>query len=199
MCSSSASVEAIRLRALIGPLHNALCNGTFSTWYDANVTEGPRRFDDFVVLSPILGGKGHGVPEMMNAVFHKSGNIRWQAAVVESLAWAAAVGGTRQCPIEWNSPRARFESIAQGDAALPLPRADRRSFLAAALATGAAVAFGPVDRISRAVVSADASVIAIGRGFTIARADAAGLPRRLYAGGAWLVWPALASRCGFKS
>jgi hypothetical protein len=38
----------------------------------------------------------------------------------------------------------------------------------------------------------------MGRGFIIARADAAGLPRRLYAGGAWLVWPALAPRCGFK-
>jgi chloride channel protein, CIC family len=57
------------------------------------VTEGPRRFDDFVVLSPILGGKGHGVPEMMNAVFYKSGNIRWQVAVVESRTWAAAVAG----------------------------------------------------------------------------------------------------------
>jgi len=62
----------------------------------------------------------------------------------------------------------------------------------------AVIAFGPVDRISQAVVGADASVIAMGRGFIIARADAAGLPRRLYAGGAWLVWPALAPRCGFK-
>ena len=62
----------------------------------------------------------------------------------------------------------------------------------------AVIAFGPVDRVSRAVVSADASVIAMGRGFIIARADAVGLPRRLYAGGAWLVWPALAPRCGSK-
>ena len=49
-----------------------------------------------------------------------------------------------------------------------------------------------------AVVSADASVIAMGRGFIIARAESGGLPRRLYAGGAWIVWPALAPRCGFK-
>ena len=62
----------------------------------------------------------------------------------------------------------------------------------------AVIAFGPVDRVSRAVVSADASMIAMGQGFIIARADAAGLPRRLYAGGAWLVWPALAPHCGFK-
>jgi hypothetical protein len=63
----------------------------------------------------------------------------------------------------------------------------------------AVVAFGPADRISQAVVGADATVVAIGRGFIIARTDTAGLPRRLYAGGAWLVWPALAPRCGFKS
>jgi hypothetical protein len=62
----------------------------------------------------------------------------------------------------------------------------------------AVIAFGPADRISRAVVAADASVITMGRGFIVARADAAGLPRRLYAGGAWLVWPALAPSCGFK-
>jgi hypothetical protein len=63
----------------------------------------------------------------------------------------------------------------------------------------AVIAFGPADRISQAVVAADASVITMGRGFIVARADAPGLPRRLYAGGAWLVWPALTPSCGFKS
>jgi hypothetical protein len=62
----------------------------------------------------------------------------------------------------------------------------------------AVVAFGPRDRISQAIVGADASVIAMGRGFIVARADAPGLPRRLYAGGAWLVWPALTPSCGFR-
>jgi len=63
----------------------------------------------------------------------------------------------------------------------------------------AVIAFGPADRISQAVVSADASVVAMGRGFIVVRAEASGLPRRLYAGGAWLVWPALTPSCGFKS
>src|SRR3984885_7312097 len=97
---------AVALRALIGFFHNALYNGTFSIWYDANVSEGPSRFGDFVVLSPILGGlvvvflvqrfapeaKGHGVPEVMDAVFYKSGNIRWQVAVIKSLASALSIG-----------------------------------------------------------------------------------------------------------
>ncbi len=73
---------AVVLRALIGFFHNALYNGTLSIWYDANVSEGPSRFGDWVFLSPILGGiavvflvqrfapeaKGHGVPEVMAAV-----------------------------------------------------------------------------------------------------------------------------------
>ena len=44
---------AVALRALIGLFHNLLYNGTFSIWYDANVSEGPSRFGDWVFLSPI--------------------------------------------------------------------------------------------------------------------------------------------------
>jgi hypothetical protein len=62
----------------------------------------------------------------------------------------------------------------------------------------AVVAFGPADRVAQAVVGADASVVGVGRGFVIARADASGLAARLYAGGAWIVWPALARGCGAK-
>ncbi len=97
---------AIALRALIGFFHNALYNGTFSIWYDANISEGPSRFGDLVFFSPILGGlvvvflvqrfapeaKGHGVPEVMDAVFYKHGNIRGQVAVVKSLASALSIG-----------------------------------------------------------------------------------------------------------
>ena len=39
---------AVALRALIGFFHNAFYNGTFSIWYDANVSEGPSRFGDWV-------------------------------------------------------------------------------------------------------------------------------------------------------
>jgi hypothetical protein len=60
----------------------------------------------------------------------------------------------------------------------------------------ALIAFGPSARLANAVVGADASVLAIGKGFVTARADRGGLARRLYAGGAWLVWPALPPSCG---
>ncbi|WP_423863832.1 chloride channel protein [Bradyrhizobium sp.] len=97
---------AVALRALIGLFHNAFYNGTFSIWYDANVSEGPSRFGDLVLLSPVVGGlvvvflvqrfapeaKGHGVPEVMDAVFYRHGNIRGQVAIVKSLASALSIG-----------------------------------------------------------------------------------------------------------
>jgi CIC family chloride channel protein len=47
---------AVALRALIGFFHNAFYNGTFSIWYDANISEGPSRFGNWVLLSPVIGG-----------------------------------------------------------------------------------------------------------------------------------------------
>ena len=99
-------VGAVALRALIGFIHNAFLRGVLSFHYDANVLEGPSRFGDFVLLSPIIGGlivvflvqrfapeaKGHGVPEVMDAVFYRGGNIRWQVAVIKSLASALSIG-----------------------------------------------------------------------------------------------------------
>jgi CIC family chloride channel protein len=97
---------AVGLRLLIGLFHNAFYNGTFSIWYDANISEGPSRFGNWVWLSPVLGGlvvvflvqrfapeaKGHGVPEVMDAVFYKRGNIRGLVAVIKSLASALSIG-----------------------------------------------------------------------------------------------------------
>jgi CIC family chloride channel protein len=57
-------------------------------------------------FSPIVGGlivvwlvlqfapeaKGHGVPEVMDSIFYKDGDIRWQVAVIKSLASALSIG-----------------------------------------------------------------------------------------------------------
>ena len=97
---------AVALRALIGLIHNGFFNGVFSFRYDANILEGPSRFGDFLILSPIVGGvivvflvqrfapeaKGHGVPEVMDSIFYGGGNIRWQVAVIKSLASALSIG-----------------------------------------------------------------------------------------------------------
>ncbi len=99
-------VGAVALRALIGLIHNVFYNGAFAFRYDANLLEGPSRFGDFVFFSPIVGGlivvflvlrfapeaKGHGVPEVMDSVYYGGGNIRWQVAVIKSLASALSIG-----------------------------------------------------------------------------------------------------------
>ncbi|MGO9741503.1 MAG: chloride channel protein [Roseiarcus sp.] len=102
----ATGIGAVALRALIGLFHNALYNGTLNAAYNANILEGVSRFGDFVILSPILGGlvvvflverfapeaKGHGVPEVIDAIFYKNGEIRWQVAVIKSLASALSIG-----------------------------------------------------------------------------------------------------------
>src|SRR5271163_4408919 len=99
-------VGAVALRSLIGLIHNAMINGVFKIAYDANILEGPSRFGNWVILSPVLGGlvvvylverfapeaKGHGVPEVMDAIYYKRGNIRGIVAVIKSLASALSIG-----------------------------------------------------------------------------------------------------------
>jgi hypothetical protein len=68
--------------------------------------------------------------------------------------------------------------------------------LALAVQPSAVIVFGPTANLAAAIEAADASVLSVGRGFVTAKADRAGLTRRLYAGGAWFVWPALPALCG---
>jgi CIC family chloride channel protein len=99
-------VGAVLLRSLIGLIHNFMFNGVFKIAYDANILEGPSRWGNWVILSPILGGvvvvylverfapeaKGHGVPEVMDAIYYKRGEIRGIVAVIKSLASALSIG-----------------------------------------------------------------------------------------------------------
>jgi CIC family chloride channel protein len=97
---------AVLFRELIGLLHNLFFNGTFSFAYDANVFTAPSRWGPLVILAPVIGGiivtwlvanfapeaKGHGVPEVMDAIYYNEGKIRPIVAVVKSLASAVAIG-----------------------------------------------------------------------------------------------------------
>src|ERR1700679_4323717 len=99
-------IGAVALRSLIGLIHNFMINGVFKVAYDADILEGPSRWGNWVILSPILGGllvvylvdrfapeaKGHGVPEVMDAIFYKRGEIRGVVAVIKSLASALSIG-----------------------------------------------------------------------------------------------------------
>jgi CIC family chloride channel protein len=97
---------AVIFRDLIGLLHNLFFNGSFVIAYDANVFTAPSRWGAAVILAPVIGAiivtflvnnfapeaKGHGVPEVMDAIYYKEGKIRPIVALVKSLASAVAIG-----------------------------------------------------------------------------------------------------------
>ncbi|MGY4372212.1 CIC family chloride channel protein [Bradyrhizobium sp. LB1.3] len=97
---------AVAFRALIGLVHNLFYKGTLSVVYNANISEGPSPFGDFILLAPVIGGlvvvflvrrfapeaKGHGVPEVMDSIFYKRGKIRGTVALIKALASAVSIG-----------------------------------------------------------------------------------------------------------
>ncbi len=99
-------IGAVLFRDLIGLIHNLLFTGHAWLHYDANVFTAPAPWGPLVILVPVLGAigvtflvtnfapeaKGHGVPEVMDAIYHKGGVIRPVVALVKSLASALAIG-----------------------------------------------------------------------------------------------------------
>ena len=94
------------LRVLIAVVHNALFLGEFAWSYQANDPTPPSNWGPFVILAPVIGGlivlflvrrfapeaKGHGVPEVMAAIFYNNGRIRPVVVLVKSLASALSIG-----------------------------------------------------------------------------------------------------------
>jgi chloride channel protein, CIC family len=99
-------IGAIVFRDLIGFIHNLLFTGRLSWRYDANLFTPASPWGPIIILVPVLGGlgvtflvttfapeaKGHGVPEVMDAIYYQGGIIRPVVAVVKSLASALAIG-----------------------------------------------------------------------------------------------------------
>ncbi len=97
---------SVVFRDLIGLIHNASFTGTFSIHYDANLFTPPSPLGPWIILVPVIGGvivtflvtnfapeaRGHGVPEVIDAIFYKSGIIRPVVAIVKSLASAVSIG-----------------------------------------------------------------------------------------------------------
>ncbi|HWE47870.1 MAG TPA: chloride channel protein [Caulobacteraceae bacterium] len=97
---------AVGFRDLIGIIHNLFFAGRFSVHFDANLFTPASPWGPWIILVPVIGGigvtflvttfapeaKGHGVPEVMDAIFYKGGIIRPVVAVVKSLASALAIG-----------------------------------------------------------------------------------------------------------
>src|SRR5580698_6405439 len=97
---------AVLFRALIGLIHNVAFLGQFAVSYDASLFTPPSPWGALVILVPVIGGigvtflvtnfapeaRGHGVPEVMDAIYYKSGVIRPVVALVKSLASAVSIG-----------------------------------------------------------------------------------------------------------
>jgi CIC family chloride channel protein len=97
---------AVLFRALIGIIHNIAFLGTFKIDYDASVFTPAGPWGVFIIIVPVIGGlivtflitnfapeaRGHGVPEVMDAIYYKEGVIRPVVAVIKSLASAISIG-----------------------------------------------------------------------------------------------------------
>lgn len=102
----AAGVGAIVFRELIGLIHNLLFLGRFAFHYDTKAFTQASPWGAFIILAPVIGAvavtflvrnfapeaKGHGVPEVMDAIYYAGGVIRPVVAVVKSLASAIAIG-----------------------------------------------------------------------------------------------------------
>ena len=101
-----AGVGAWAFRMLIGLFHNVLFLGEFVFQYDANVHTPIGPWGAGIILAPVVGGlvvaflvtrfapeaKGHGVPEVMDAIHYHQGLIRPRVAIIKSVASAISIG-----------------------------------------------------------------------------------------------------------
>ncbi len=99
-------IGAVAFRALIGLIHNVFFLGSFSIVYDANQFTPPSPWGPWIILVPVIGGlivtflvtnfapeaRGHGVPEVLDAIYYKEGVIRPVVAAIKSLASAFSIG-----------------------------------------------------------------------------------------------------------
>ncbi|WP_224408123.1 chloride channel protein [Afifella sp. IM 167] len=150
-----AAVGAVLFRFMIAFVHNLAFNGRIGFYYDANHFEPASPWGPWVILAPVIGGllvvflvkkfapeaKGHGVPEVMYAVYHNNGDVRGIVAIVKSFASAISIGSGasvgREGPIIQIG--ASFGStIARR---LRLPRWQKITMLAAGAGAGIAATF----------------------------------------------------------
>lgn len=102
----AAGIGAWLFRLLIASIHNFSFNGFFSLEESSNSLEGISFLGIWIIFVPIIGGlivtylvrnfapeaRGHGVPEVMDSVYFKSGKIRARIVLIKSLASALSIG-----------------------------------------------------------------------------------------------------------
>jgi CIC family chloride channel protein len=101
-----AGLGAVIFRGLIALFHNLLFLGRLSWEYDANAHTAASPWGPLVILSPVVGAwgvaflvknfapeaQGHGVPEVIDAIYYHEGKVRPIVAVIKSVASALSIG-----------------------------------------------------------------------------------------------------------
>lgn len=150
-----AGAGAVVFRFMIGFFHNLLFLGRWSFIYNANMHTQAGHLGFLVIFVPVAGAvgvaflvktfapeaKGHGVPEVMDAVYYNQGRIRPIVAVVKSAASALSIGSGgsigREGPII-QIGSAFGSAIGQY---LPMPTRQRVVLIAAGAGGGIAATF----------------------------------------------------------
>ena len=101
-----AGLGAVVFRGLISLFHNVFFLGSFSFFYSANAHTPASPWGVWVILVPVAGAvlvaflvknfapeaKGHGVPEVTDAIYYNRGVIRPVVALVKALASSICIG-----------------------------------------------------------------------------------------------------------
>lgn len=101
-----AGLGAVVFRKMIAAFHNLFFFGRFSFAYNTLLHTAPSSWGEWIVFAPVLGGlgvawlvqrfapeaKGHGVPEVMDAIYYQKGHMRPQVVLVKAVASALNIG-----------------------------------------------------------------------------------------------------------
>src|SRR3990167_1053364 len=101
-----AGLGAILFRELIAIFHNIFFYGQFSIFYDVLKHAAPSPWGLGIIIIPVIGAalvaflikhfapeaKGHGVPEVMDAIYYHKGIVRPIVAVIKALASSISIG-----------------------------------------------------------------------------------------------------------
>src|SRR3990167_5405723 len=101
-----AGLGAILFRELIAIFHNIFFYGQFSIFYDVLKHAAPSPWGLGIIIIPVIGAalvaflikhfapeaKGHGVPEVMDAIYYHKGVIRPIVAIIKALASSISIG-----------------------------------------------------------------------------------------------------------
>jgi len=161
-----AGLGAVVFRRLIGLMHNLFFYGKFNSNFNDLHHSALSPWGAGIILAPVVGGvivvwlvrnfapeaKGHGVPEVMDAIYYRAGIIRPVVVLVKALASAITIGSGgsvgREGPII-QIGAAFGSSLAQW---IRLPEWQRLGLIAAGAGAGIAATFNtPVGGVLFAV------------------------------------------------